>query len=291
MKKLTVTVGCVAFIASAASTPAWPSEVLRSTPTAIRMPLPEGATPATVWRLPNLMPALTGVPPRPGQALLQLDVYRVLGSVSGEMSRTDYLWAGIPGGEPKEGPFSFFNLASLTLAGVKFVADDSGWTWDGKERPPSGKGVEMISSPKVIVLLGESFEIAIGSQQPIEYFEKRPDGLFELKRLHEETGLTISSHVSKGESGRIVLRDLTILLRSIEAREPVEGVSLDVGRPKVKARQYKVTIAVNQGRPCGIMLGTDGYGFLLVRLRVNLVTPDADSEDTLNREKGSAITL
>ncbi len=260
MKRLIVTVACLAFLAGSASVLAEPGKdpTASSTPVARPGMLRAAASPATNQE----------------QVLIDFDVYRILGNLSGETSVTTGLPASIAReqGSVKD-PFVLFNLAKLTVAGIEFRADETAWTWDGKDRPPSGKRVEMISSPRVVVLLNHSFEISIGSQQPVEYFEKRPDGLFELKRGNEQTGLSISANVAQGESGKLLLRDLTIRLQSIEKREPIEGVSLDVGRPIVKTQESVATVAVKQGASWGIVLGTEGYGWLLLRLRVQVVCP------------------
>jgi len=221
-----------------------------------------------------MLPAAATSATHQDQVLLEFEVYRILGNISGEMSgigdlrviETEKLAA-------TRGGVSFFTLAKLTLAGVEFRADDSGWTWDGKDRPPSGSRVETIASPKIMVLLGESFVVAVGSQQPIEYFEKRPDGLFELKKVHGKTGLTVSSKVEQQQPERIILRDLTIRLQSIEKREPIEGASLDVGYPIVRAQESLSTVAVKPGGYHGMLLGSEAYGSLLLRLRVRPVLP------------------
>ena len=211
---------------------------------------------------------------RQDQALLELQFCRVSGDISGETSLTDNLWEGIQGEkvEAVKGPFVFFTLANLTVAGVKLKADENGWTWDGQDRPATGKKVELIASPRVMVAMPNTFVISVGSPQPVQYFEKRADGLFELKTTQEEVGLRISARVEKGEAERIVLRDLTIGLRSIEKRKAIEGVQLDVGQPIVETREQKITVAVKPGRLYGIELLSEGYGCLLMRLRVDSVT-------------------
>jgi len=202
----------------------------------------------------------------------------VRGDISGETSLTEDMSPGIEGQElgAKKGPFTFFTIAKLTVDGVEFRADENGWTWDGKDHPPSGKRVELIARPKVITLLNDpnnACKILIQSEQPIEYFEKRPDGLFELRRDDEQIGLSLAFSVAEGKSGRVVLRDLTIGLRSVEGRSPIEGVTLDVGRPIVRARKSKMTISVKTGRDYGVCLRTEGYGNLYIRLRVSRVPP------------------
>ena len=132
-----------------------------------------------------------------------------------------------------------------------------------------GGGMERIASPRVVVLLGESFQVEITSQQPIEYFERRVDGLFEFKKSDEKTGLTLFGTVEQGKDECVILRDLTIKLSSVENRVPIEGVNLDVGRPLVRTRERVLTVAVKLGELQGVLFRTEQHGSLLVQLRVS----------------------
>ncbi len=210
------------------------------------------------------------------QVLLDFEIYRVRGDISGETSLTEGVSAvGERRASEKEWDLTLFTRAKLNVPGAEFVADNHRWTWNGKDHPPSGGRVEQISSPRVVVIQGESFEIDIGSRQPIEYFERRPDGLFELKKLEgKPLGFYLSAVVEEGKANKLVLRDLTIRLRSIESRVPIEGVSLDVGPPVITSRESVLTLSVQPDQSYGIILSTEGYGYLLLRLWAGVVTPD-----------------
>ncbi|NQT83774.1 hypothetical protein HQ563_12155 [bacterium] len=275
MKRLIVAVACMGFLASVAPTPAGAVEDWAASPTVTPRRLRATTTPDTVSQPPHLPPVPAAPVGDRQQVLVELDLFRVRGNIVGETWLNSNTSATKVGESPlpRKGQSCVFTFAELMIAGVKFRSDDSGWTWDGEKQPTRGKKVEMIASPRILVLLNESFKIAIGSQQPIEYFEKRPDGLFELKRLDEETGFTVSGRVEKGKAAQMILCDLTILLRSVDRREPIKGVTLDVGQPIITTHESKTKIAVRSGQDCGIFLGTEGYGDLLMRLRVDLVNP------------------
>ncbi len=218
----------------------------------------------------TLVPAASPGDEEQPQIEVEFEVYRVSGDISGDTSLTDNISPQVEGQEfgAKKGPFTFFTLAKLTIAGLEFRADEKGWTWNGKNRPSRDKKVALIASPKLRVLLDQPFQVAVGSEQPIEYFEKRPDGFFELKKLYLPTGLTVAAKIQQAESDRVVLSDLTIVLQSVEGRQPIEGVSLDVGQPTVKTSESKLSISVKVNRDYGILLRTEGYGTLLIRLRI-----------------------
>lgn len=325
-------------------------------PTALqaRPPRPVAPTRPTVGSTFPPVPA-SGAPVQ-GQVLVDLQIFRVRGDISGKTSlagdarKRETGTAGLggyPGGgagtpeytgyrggsawtcsmhpqikQPESGKcsicgmdlvpaqasfssLSLFTEADLMVAGIRFHADERGWTWDGKPSPPPGGKVEVLAAPKVVLIPGNSFVIGIDPQQPVQYFERRPDGLFELKTLNEQTGLTISAIVEKIPSGgtvvqdfdgdgdadvyianarhsapdRIVLRNLTIALRSIHKRLPIEGVNLDVGLPEFGSREIKTNVSLQPDRDYGIQLATEGQGFLIFRLRVRHMGPE-DLHDT-----------
>jgi len=246
-------------------------------------------------------PPAQGVPGQ-RQVLVEFQLARVQGDVSGETSLTDNLGVLLLGlvkgdtssetlladnvlenveGEQRNatrGPFTFFVTANLHLGGrgllekgVRLEANDTTWTWDGKPNPPAGKRVTVVCAPRVLVIAGESFKIEVGSVTPVQYFEKRPDGLFELRTADEVAGLILSGTPQTTQSGRIILRDLSIQLRTVEGRAPIEGVFLDVGKPQVKLRGHKTTLALKPDRYYGAMVSIEGEGFFILRLRAKLV--------------------
>ncbi len=259
MKRLIFAVACIVFLTGAASS------LVASAMTTGSGPTGPGRR---VRRRATLVPGQPTTDEQ--QFLLELAVYRVRGNISVKTLTVE----SVPPKVEREkaglmaGPLVFVAPTNCTIAGMEFRADENGWTWDGKKQPPSNARVEIIACPRVLVCLNNSFGVSVVSQQPLEYFEKRPDGLFELKRLDEETGLTIKANVAEKDREHIILRDLTIRLRSIEAREPIEGVSLDVGRPSVGLREFLTTIAVHPGGDFGILLGPKAYGSLLVRAKI-----------------------
>ena len=213
------------------------------------------------------------------QVFLEFEVYRVEGDVSFQATQLqihplppDTVAEDNP--RRTKGSVLLFTAGELRLGGVSLVADATGWRWSGKDLPPQGSGVEQIARPKIMVLAGQAFQMEIGSRQPIEYFERRPDGLFEFKKSDEKTGLSLSCTVEEEKKGCVLLRDLTIKLASIENRVPVEGVSLDVGQPIVRTQESVLTVTIKLDEYQGMLLRSERYGSLLIRLRVSSVQPD-----------------
>ncbi len=207
------------------------------------------------------------------QVMVQFEVYKATGDVSGTTSLTDNIWSGLKGErlEAKKGPFTFFTLADLTVASVRLKAGEDGWTWDGKDQPPRttrGRRVERVATPQVIQLVGKSFEVSVTASEPLEYFEERDDGLFEHRIASEAPGISIATRLEEGVNGRIVLRNLTFETKTVTEREPLRGVGLRVGRPVFASERIKTTISLKPGRDYGIRVLTKSEGVLFLRVRV-----------------------
>jgi len=223
---------------------------------------------------PPLVPAAAEDAPKEAYEV-RIQVYRLFGDIAGETSLTDYIWGSMDKTSTgaTQGRITFFTLANLKIGDVQFKADESGWTWDGLTTVPVGRKVEMIAAPRVMVGADAPFTLMVGTDQPIEYFVRTSGELFQLKKSYEETGLKITGSVRKGAEGRVALSDLKIALRSIGKRAPIEGVALDVGAPIIQAQDYAISVAVQPDRAYGMLVRTEGYGSLLVRVQAAVHTP------------------
>lgn len=211
--------------------------------------------------------------------IIDAEFYRVCGDISGKTSLADSVWSGLTQrkSQAKKGSLTLFTRANLTVADVQLKADEGGWTWDGEYNPPNDGEIELIARPRVLINMGERFGVRIASMQPfgvriasmqpIDYLERRPDGLFELKRSNVLLGIGFDGTVDEGKRGRLVLRNLTIMANFVVKRRPIEGVTLDVGAPIIE--EHAITITVKPGRYYGLLFSTEGQGGLIVRLRVD----------------------
>jgi hypothetical protein len=225
---------------------------------------------------------------------VELRVYRAHGQIRGETSLTEDVWAGIE--EARRGPLRFFTLADLTIGDVTLRANHREWTWNGKSEPPEGGEIEPVSYPRLAVIPGKPGALRDVESVPIQYFERRADGLFELKETAVPRGVFFGVTAEQGESGRIVLHDLWIGSDSLVKRRPIEGVNLNIGQPIYEDSQllsYGVrldstydgrtfgspivqlarttTVSVRPGRYYGTFLPTVGQGTLIARLRVDIL--------------------
>jgi hypothetical protein len=171
--------------------------------------------------------------------------------------------------QSKKEAFVLFERAELTVADVELKADERGWTWDGENSPPNDGRIELIADPRILSPAGESFAFEIRSERPIQYLEKRPDGLFEMKSSLVPLGLSVRATVEEGKSGHITVRNWKISANLALTRRPIKGVTLDVGPPIIHAEQYETTVTVKPGRYYGLLLSAERQGGLIVRLRVD----------------------
>lgn len=219
-----------------------------------------------------------GSQPAPQPIMVSFEIYRVLGNIDGDTSLTDDIWEGKTPKNEGAKAFSFFTICKLSdVGGHKLTVDDKGWHWDPPVRrteesgkAPSNDKVMLITSPKLVLNSGETAAISLGSDQALEYFAAKGQGLYELKKMQTPAiGLSIKTLAQKESNGRIHLENMTITSRLVETRKPLEGTTLNVGEPVVSIREYKADIHLKPAKDYGfILLTSDGQGMLLVRLRV-----------------------
>jgi hypothetical protein len=205
--------------------------------------------------------------------VVKMSVAQIRGKVTYvNSSLTDDVFQGLdsPTKEQKKA-FSCWVQANRNIGGVEFKANETAWTWDGKAEPDEDGPVRFMLGPRVMLNLGEQAEMIVGDRVPIQYFEKREDGLFDLKARNEAIGMNILFKVEKGEGNRIVLRDLTFSVREIESRTPIEGVQLDAGFPIISNDDYKISIALKPRLFYGLDLRTEGHGLYIIRIEVDTV--------------------
>ncbi|MEN6626524.1 MAG: hypothetical protein ABFD69_09885 [Candidatus Sumerlaeia bacterium] len=221
-------------------------------------------------------------------------VFRTTGNLVGDTSIDENVWAGArPPSAELQRAVTLFNEGHFRLDQDRLDAKINGWKWNDKDIPitkaresrilPEDK-VQLIESWTNIVP-GQTANFEIGSQQQLEYFEKTGSDLYQLRKLDALTGLKIGMRVD-GRLGDPLLRvsNLTISLKSVEKREPLEGTLLPVGRPVLNEAQYKLALKLRSGNSYGILLHPgEGQGVLIIRLNIAVgrpVSPKPASEQT-----------
>ncbi len=226
-----------------------------------------------------------GLQASPKQAMLQFEIYRIYGSISGSTSLTENVWSELEKDNPhsKNFPFSVFTLADQTLGGVMFKADTESWTWDGEEELPKDKKVKKIAAPNLVVNLDQQFELSVRSKTTMEFFKITKNDLYERKTVALTPGLSVLGTVQStgGDNPKVILRDLAFQVRIIGKRKSVEGTTLDVGEPTVTEKKVITTLCMSSGKFYGMKVNIrDGKGFLLCRIRVDFSNESAQSSSS-----------
>jgi len=132
--------------------------------------------------------------------------------------------------------------ALMPTVSPEFILDDAAFSSLLESIRKSGGA--LLSVPRIIQDEGQAAVFRI--QEKTDYFEKQPDGSFQLKTLasHDSAGLILRASVLSCPDGNSVTGnnpevklsyDLEIIV--IAEREPVAGTRLDVGEPTLHRKE------------------------------------------------------
>jgi len=212
------------------------------------------------------------------QVLFQ--IFRINGVVKSDISEDKDLWIDDLPDELK-GMVKIFSEGSFDFGTDKMVfKKEKACRFNGKKMPMEASmkpkrfnsKISRLFTPEIVLYEHSSGNFNVEAAQPIQYFSKRPDGLFELKEMELSTGLYIE--IGKGiedeQKDDILLSGIKMTIRSVEKRELIEGVNLSVGKPVLSEQKYDFSLRVDPGEDYGILIKPkNGLGALLLRLRAN----------------------
>lgn len=212
---------------------------------------------------------------------LECQIFRLAGNVPAQIRTDDKIWTTDEPPEALKNKVTVFSRGWFALGKDKLEFKKGRCFWNKTEIPLAGpekiklpdKLITMVYQP-VIIEMDEHSKgwVNIESKQPIQYFEKRDDGLFELKEMELPTGLyvEITEPAEDEEEGYILLTDIDMTMRTVERREKIPGVNLSVGRPIPGEQKYLFYFRVRPGKDYGILIRPEwGQGGLLIRLRAS----------------------
>lgn len=206
---------------------------------------------------------------------IQLDLYRVTASISGNTSLTEDIGVRGPYGKLNAlvGGFTFFTLADLRIGTMHFEFAEDGGLWDGKPRPGNPSEVVVLASPRIRTAPRQSAELQLRSRERYQYMVKTNENQFELKETELDTGLKWSCRVAPQADPVVRLEEFTISLAALEGREPIPGVDLPIGKPVVRTDTDTTTMNLTLGRSYGIQWSSRSHGMLLILFRVSRPGP------------------
>lgn len=154
-----------------------------------------------------------------------------------------------------------FDRETLSLEGTRF-------NWDGGQNPP--KGFALVATPLASLSVGAP--VTLLSRVATEYLEKRPNGALVVRQIsgdsvdapHYQLTFTIGASASATDG---LPMECEIEVAMIVAREPVEGVTLNVGKPVLSRYSEKIEMSVKPGDWSGFLIPTvNGSDFGLLGL-------------------------
>jgi hypothetical protein len=156
--------------------------------------------------------------------------------------------------------------ATPPVATATTSSDDD--LWDECLRKPS---ITVLAAPKVTLDSKQPATVQIQTEAMFTYLQPLGDGKFEAKQsgVHElGMKFTIQVQPIAGEDEFVDVAPLEIQISSLDGREPVEGLDLDVGKPIVATRSLKTTAKMKLGavRLIAIPSGPSTQAALLLRV-------------------------
>lgn len=226
---------------------------------------------------------------------IRFQIFALAGRIAGDTDLDERIWArDREDWERIEDAVTLFDRGHFRLGDTRLeLKDDEGLFW-GREKLsfvesqrvdlPADK-IRRINAPGVLLEKDKCYTIRINSQQSFQYFEKRADGLFELRQIDDlPTGLDIRVK-PRDKDGRILFEDMRIVVRAVGRREPVAGVELPVGRPLVEEHGYDLGLRVRPNNTYGILVELeDGQGAVVIFFTTAVVTRPV--LDTIKGELG-----
>lgn len=213
------------------------------------------------------------------QIQIQAQFFRLMGNVPSKTFIDEDIWTTEETPEKFKDKVFVFRRGWFQLGKDKLEFKKGNCFWKNKKLPMDPNQVVKLPEEQIRLIYSPDFVmdehskrgLTIESKQPIQYFEKREDGLFELKQVKLPTGLTLEIEAKEEEDkGYIVLADMIMTIRSVERRKKIEGVNLSVGYPILGEQKYVFFFRVRPGKDYGILIRPErGQGALLIRLRAS----------------------
>lgn len=117
--------------------------------------------------------------------------------------------------------------------------------------------VEVLSRPQVRTLLDHSATIQVGQHVATAYFIQTGPNTFEQREAPKSPVGVVIEFLPKAvpENPELIeIAPLKISTTTIDGREPLPGVRLDVGKPIIVTRSLDVSLTVGSGEPNAILM-------------------------------------
>ncbi len=207
----------------------------------------------------------------------QIQVYRLSDGFRPETSLKTKAWQGTKKRWEKiKDAVTLFDRGSFSWSKKeKLDVTTQALSWNGKKLSTTKQAglpedrVKLIYSPVLIKRSNELARLKIEAKKPIQYLQKRPDGLLALKEISLPLGMDLEIKAVKRRPGVYLISYLEIELRAVGKREQIPGVDLDVGRPILQEWEYIMELELEGSKSLGILLKPKGLiGAVIVRITI-----------------------
>lgn len=133
------------------------------------------------------------------------------------------------------------------------------------------KHVSIIARPPALVVKPDRTAVVDAkSEQAFDYFERREDGLFELKEDLLKTGISIRATVkTTGDRDRLRLDPIAVSVTAIKERQKIMGASLPpVGRPILTTTSIETSVLAKIGDSQIISIDSPKGGRVLIAIKI-----------------------
>jgi hypothetical protein len=109
--------------------------------------------------------------------------------------------------------------------------------------PPADAPFDVMNAPRLIASEHQDARISVGQQ--VHYLDRGEDGCLTVQRCEEcFEGVHIDIASGEASSTSVEIDGLSVEISTIAGREELEGVPLDVGRPRMKRRVVEAAFKI-----------------------------------------------
>lgn len=213
---------------------------------------------------------------------LHCQVFRIADQTPQDVQLAEPIWAGKQDAWDKiKDSVTLFTRAAFKFGSDTLSVNGKTMNWnkerlnfDGKDKATGVTDglIKLIYSTEVDLQRGKTGSVFIAAKQPFEYFDRRDDGLYELKEVELPAGLDLEVKPKEQDDKSILLSNVTIRLRAITERETIPGVKLPVGRPVLQTEEFKLSLKVKEKGIYWIQVKPqNGDGSMLISLEAQYI--------------------
>jgi hypothetical protein len=150
-------------------------------------------------------------------------------------------------------------------------AESSDKLWRAVDDHPS---VYTLAQPKLAVLANQQAVISLVSPRELPYLVRENADTFKLMRTEpKELGVEIKLTLSpvKGEADQIEIAPLEFSVTTLDRREKIDGLDLDVGKPVVSTRKLQTSATMKLGKVYETIIPSPPQKVALLLMRVERI--------------------